>query len=158
MKFKIKSATINDLKRVQELNLLLFEKEYAEFDDTLNCKWTFGKEGTEYFKNRIIKDDGCIFVAVVGDEIVGYLAGGIKDNKNNHRLLPKFAELENMFVLDRYRCMGVGSNLYQVFTDWCKSKGVGRLRVVASAQNVGAINFYRKKGFLDYDLVLETNL
>ncbi|MCK9379109.1 MAG: GNAT family N-acetyltransferase [Candidatus Moranbacteria bacterium] len=63
-----------------------------------------------------------------------------------------------MFVLDKHRGMGVGSKLYQAFVNWSKSKGVKRLRVGASAQNVVGINFYRKNGFADYDLILETNL
>lgn len=158
MESKIKSATIEDLKRVQELNLMLFKKEYAEFDSTLNCNWTFGEDGTEYFKSRITEDDGCVFVAIVDDEIVGYLTGGLMDTKKTYRVLPDSAELENMFVLDKCRGMGIGSKLYQAFVDWCKSNNVGRLRVVASAQNVGGINFYRKKGFSDYDLILETNI
>lgn len=158
MESKIKSATIEDLKRVRELNLMLFEKEYAEFDSTLDCKWTFGNDGTEYFTNRITKEDGCLFVAYVNDEIVGYLAGGLMNNKKGYRVLPKSAELENMLVLDKCRGMGVGTKLYQAFVDWCKLKGVGRLRVVASAGNVDGINFYRKNGFSDYDLSLETNL
>ncbi len=158
MESKIKSATIEDLKRVQELNLMLFEKDYAEFDSTLNCKWTFGEDGTEEFKTRITEDDDCVFVAYVNDEIVGYLVGGLMDNKETHRVLPNSAELENMFVLDKCRGMGIGSKLYKAFVDWSKSKGVGRLRVVVSAQNAAGINFYRKNGFSDYDLILETNL
>ncbi len=158
MKSKIKPATIEDLKRVQELNLMLFEKEYAEFDSTLNCKWTFGEDGTEYFKTRITEDDGCVFVAYVNDKIIGYLAGGLMNNKEIYRILPNSAELENMFVLDKCRGIGIGSKLYQAFVDWSKSKGVGRLRVDVSAQNAASINFYRKNGFSDYDLILETNL
>lgn len=158
MESKIKSATIEDLKRVQELNLMLFEKEYAEFDSTLNCKWTFSEDGTEYFKGRITEDDGCVFVAIVDDEIVGYLAGGFINNKKTYRVLPNSAELENMFVLDKCRGMGIGSKLYQAFVDWNKLKDVKRLRVSASAQNVAGISFYKKNGFSDYDLILETNL
>ncbi len=158
MKFKVKSATINDLKKIQELNLLLFEKEYAEFDETLNCKWTFSKEGTEYFKNRINKNDGCVFVACSENEIVGYLAGGLISNKENYRVIPKSAEIENMFIADKHRRMGIGTKLYQLFVDWCKAKEVKRLRVTASAQNKGGINFYRKNGFTYYDLTLEKEI
>lgn len=158
MEIQIKPATIENLKAIQELNQMLFEKEYAEFDNTLDRNWPFSEDGTEYFKYRITKDDGCAFVALVDDEIVGYLAGGLMDNSKNYRILPNSAELENMFVLEKCRGLGVGSKLYQAFVDWCKSKEVGRLRVVASAQNSGGINFYRKNGFVDYDLVLEADI
>lgn len=158
MEFKIKSAVIENLKRVQELNLMLFEKEYAEFDNTINRKWTFSEDGTKYFKSRITEDDSCLFVAYIDDEIVGYLAGGLLDRRKGYRLQLNSAELENMFVLDKYRGIGIGSKLYQAFFDWSKSKGVKRLRVIASAQNAAGIGFYRKNGFIDYDLILENDL
>ena len=157
MESKIKSATIKDLKEIQRLNQMLFEKEYKEFDNTLNCKWAFGKDGKNYFKKCITEDDRCVFVAYLNNKIVGYLAGGI-DNGGSYRILPKFAELDYMFVLSKYRGKGIGTKLYQTFLDWCKAKNVGKLRVIASAQNWRSINFYKKNGFFDYDLILETNI
>lgn len=158
MEFKIKPATIDDLKTVQGLNLMLFEKEIVDFDSTLNREWTFSEVGENYFKARIVEDDGCVFLAYVDNEIVGYLAGGLVDVKKSYRALPNLAELENMFVLDKNRGMGIGSKLFQAFVEWSKLKKVSRLRVAASAQNVGGLKFYRKNGFTDYDLILETNL
>lgn len=157
MEFIIKIATINDLAVIQELNLKLFEKEYTEFDDTLDCGWTFGEDGESYFKKHITEDDSCVFVAFIHNLVIGYLAGGLAE-KDPSRVLPKFAELESMFVLDEYRGQGVGKKLYETFVDWCKQKGVGRLRVIASCQNISGINFYRKNSFLDYDLILETKI
>lgn len=157
MESKIRLATLDDLNDVQTLSLALFKKEYADFDKTLNLEWTFSEEGEKYFKEHIIEDKNCVFVAYADDKIVGYLAGGLSET-SPYRVLPGFAELKNMFVQDTYRSAGIGTRLYQAFTQWCKSKGVGRLRVVASAQNVDGIKFYRKNGFVDYDLALETNI
>jgi diamine N-acetyltransferase len=158
MEFKIRLATIDDLKAIQGLNLMLFKKEYAEFDDTLNCNWTFGKDGEEYFTKCITEDDGCVFVACINDKIIGYLAGGLVDKIEPYRVPLKSTELENMFVIDKYRDKGIGSQLYQAFVGWSKSKGANRLRVSACAQNLEGINFYRKNGFIDYGFVLETNI
>ena len=155
---KIRPATINDLKDIQNMNLKLFEKEIKEFDDTLNSNWTFGKEGTDYFEGRITEEDGCVLVACDDDKIIGYLSGGIHNEKISYRILPKFAELENMFIVEEFRNTGIGSMLCKNFAEWCKQKGVGRLRVVASSKNTNGINFYKKNGFADYDLVLEKDL
>ena len=157
MEPKIKSATIDNLKNIQKLNLILFKKEYNEFDKTLNCDWTYGNDGEEYFKNRILKDDGCALVAYINNNVVGYLVGGL-DKKGSYRVLPIFAELENMLVLDNCRSKGVGTKLFNAFIDWCKSKDVKRLRIVASAQNVRAIEFYKRNRLTEYDLILESNI
>ncbi len=153
----IRNATIEDLQKVQELNLKLFEKEHKEYDPLLNLNWTFGEEGTKYFKDRISKDDGCVLVAVVEDKIVGYLCGGLT-KAEKYRHLPIVAELESTLVLDEFRSKGIGKKMYIKFIDWCKTKNVGKLRVEATAQNELAIKFYRSNGFKDYTLILEADL
>ena len=158
MSLEIRSATIDNLEDIQILNLLLFKKEYKEFDNTLNCEWTFSEDGKNYFKNRITENDGCAFIALNNDKIIGYLVGKIHEEKVPCRILPLFAELENMLILEEYRGQGTGDKLYLAFVRWCKSKEVGRIRVVASAKNTTAINFYRKNGLVDYDLILESDI
>jgi ribosomal protein S18 acetylase RimI-like enzyme len=154
---KIKRATIKNLKDVQKLNLILFKKEYKEYDKTLNCKWTLSKKGEEYFKNRITESDGCVLVACADEKVVGYLVGSLHDVRPG-RILPIFAELENIFILDKYRNMKIGTKLCRSFFKWCKLKNVGRVRVIASAMNSRAIKFYKGNGFEEYDLILETDI
>ncbi len=139
MEYTIKPATIKD------------------FDNTLNCEWTFSKDGEEYFKEHLTNENYCVFLAYCDNQIVGYLAGGLA-KKGSKRIINNLAELGNMMVLEEFRTKGIGAKLYQAFLEWCKLKGVGRLRVVASAQNLRGINFYRKNGFTDYDLILEKNI
>ena len=153
----IKEATIENLKDIQDLNLALFKKEHNEYDDTLNLNWTFGKEGTDYFKKRIIEDNGYALVAESDGKIVGYLVGAIS-KAEFYRTISKIAEVENMLILEEYRSKGIGNELMDKFFSWCKSKGADRIKVVASAQNIKAINFYKKNGFLDYNLTLERNI
>lgn len=155
MEITIKEATLEDMNTVQQLNLLLFEKEYDEYDKSLNMEWTFGDEGTDYYKKRI--ENGFIAIAIVDGKNVGYICGGLK-KAEAYRKLPKVAELENMFVLDEFRSKGVGSVLYEEFLFWCRENNVGKVRVEATTQNSRAIRFYQKNGFKDYTLILESDL
>lgn len=154
MKLVIRKATINDLHKVQALNLELFKKEHKEYDPLLNLEWTLGKEGTKYYKDRIKKDDGCVLVAEVDGEIIGYLCGGMV-KVEAYRKMPLVAELENTLVLEKFRSKGIGQKLFNGFLEWCTNMHVGKIRVEASAQNERAIKFYRKNSFIDYMLVLE---
>ena len=154
---KIRKATLEDLKDIQRLNLLLFEKEHKEYDKFLDLNWTFGEVGTRCFKNHLIKENSCAFVVEDAEEIVGYLAGG-ESEVEDYRNVPKVAELDNMLVLEKYRGQGVGGMLYDAFIGWCKGRNVKLLRVEASAENKQAIGFYRRNGFEDYNLVLEREL
>lgn len=157
IEIKIQKATIENLRDIQNLNLKLFEKEYKEYDKLLNCNWTFSEEGTQYFKDKILQKNNCSLVAVEKDKVVGYLVGGVTKGET-YRNLPKMAELEDTFVLEEYRNLGIGTKLYEEFVKWCKSNGVKIITVQATAENNKAINFYRKNGFKDYTLVLEHKL
>lgn len=154
---EIREAVVGDLKRIQELNLMLFEKEKREFDELLDLNWTFGEEGASHFEDAIGKDTACAFVVEDDGRIVGYLVGGICKVESYRNAL-KSAELDNMFVLEECRGKGVGGMLYDSFVQWCKEKDVKMLRVNASAGNEGAIGFYRKVGFEDYSLTLERKI
>lgn len=157
MEVIIQIATINNLKKIQELNLKLFEKEHKEYDSSLNLNWTFGKVGTKYYKNRILKENGCVLIAIVDNKIVGYLCGGISE-KEAYKIPSITAELENTFVLEEYRSKGIGKKLYDKFIKWCKNKNVKKVKVKASAQNLLAIKFYRNNDFKDSVLTLEMDL
>lgn len=152
----IRKADINDLKEVQNLNLSLF-KSHIEYDKQLDLNWPFSNEGTEYFSERISSEDGCVLVAEIQDEIVGYLCGGIREPET-YRKIDKAAELENMFINPNHRSKKVGSKLISEFLNWCKSQKVQKVKVEASAQNHLAINFYKKNNFNDYSLSLELDL
>ncbi len=158
MEPEIRLAVVENLKEIQGLSLSQFENELKEeFDTTLNREWSFSKDGEDYFKRSIMEEDRCVFVAIIDEKIIGYLEGGISQCGSN-RMLSKLAELEYMFVMEEYRSSGIGTKLYQAFVDWCKEKGAKRLRTETSAKNEDAINFYKKNGFIDYDLILETNI
>ena len=151
---KVRKAVIGDLKRIQELSLMLFEKEIEEYDELLDMDWTFGEIGDKFFRKCLTGENTCSFVVEDKGKIVGYLVGE-EVKGENYRILPKVAELDNMLVLKEYRGKGVGKMLYGAFIQWCKERGVKMIKVQASAKNKEAIAFYRKMGMEDYTLVLE---
>jgi len=157
MKFEIRVATLDDLHKIQELNQMLCKKEKNEYDSTIISDWPFGEDGTKFYMNRITGDDGCVLVAVLKDEIVGYLAGGIIKSET-YRIIPSMVELENMFILEEHRSSGVGKKLYDKFMQWCKTQKVNKVRVVASSKNKKGIKFYLDSGFEEYSLMMEQDL
>lgn len=154
-KIEIREATIRDLKDIQKLNHELCEKENREFDSTINPDFSLTEKGEKHFRLRIEKNKGCILIALDRDKIIGYLSGGVS-KPEAYRKIPKIAELGSVFILEEYRNKGVGTKLHSSFIDWCSKKGMKRIRVVASAKNFKAINFYKKNKFKEYNVVLET--
>lgn len=65
------------------------------------------------------------------------------------------AEIENMYIKEKYRKRGVGAALVKAVLKLAKQKGARRFRVEVLIKNKSAVKFYRKLGFKDFGLVLE---
>ena len=150
----IRKANMEDLKDIQTLNNKLFELEYYNFDDTLKLNWPFENESTEYFKNMI--ENEIVFIAELDKNIIGYLAGSISEEVSY--ITQSFAELDNMYVEDKYRRIGVGTLLIDEFKKYCKEENIQNIKVTASAKNSRAIKFYMKNGFEDYNVTLKMKI
>lgn len=100
----IRKATIDDLNKIQNLNNELFKLEKENYDSTLVLNWPLTEEGKNYFKNLIIND--YVVVALIDNEIVGYLAGTINDKGSYEEI--QYGEINNMLVNSNYRGYGIG--------------------------------------------------
>lgn len=150
----IKKATIKDLECIQELNKKLFVREFEKYNKLLNIEWTFGDEGTKYFK-ELIQDD-FVYITEINNNIVGYLAGCIHDR--NECFVEQFAEIENMYIESQYRRLKIGSKLISRFKEYCKENNVKYIKVSAWNENIEAINFYKNNKFEDDEKTLVCKL
>jgi len=154
MKYKIRKATIEDLKTVQELNEKLCLKENKEFDSTIIPNYSLTEEGRADFEKCITGEFSITFVVEVEGKVVGYITGGIQEVED-YRNIKYICDLGSMWVDEKYRSEGIGKEFVKEFEKWCKDKNISRLKVTASVQNKKGINFYKREGFEDYDVVLE---
>lgn len=150
----IRKAKLTDLGTIQNLNNKLFALELENYDSTLVKDWAISKEGKEYFKDLI--NNHFVVVALLDEEIVGYLAGTINEQGSYENI--QYGEINNMFVKDNCRGYGVGKTLVNEFKLYCKNNGIDNLIVTASAKNINAITFYKRNGFEDFNLTLTMNI
>lgn len=157
MEINIKPAKIENLKDLQNLNLLLRKNLIAEFNHALNLEWSIKKCGEEFFNNAISDENACAFIAEDDSKIIGYLVGSTCE-EDLSRTFPQAAEIDSFFVSEKFQSHGIGAKLYSTFVDWAKSKNIKRIRVETPAGNIRGINFYRKCGMNDHDLILECEI
>ena len=92
-------------------------------------------------------------IIALKDEVpVAYLAGSISD-KCTYSLL-QYGEINNMFVDSSFRGQGIGKALVDNFKQYCAEKNIQNLKVVASAKNKDAQEFYKTQGFSEFDITL----
>jgi ribosomal protein S18 acetylase RimI-like enzyme len=153
----IRRATQEDLDIIQKLNQKLCKRENHEFDATVKQNFPLTEDDLEYIK-KSIKGDGKLCLVVEDDNtLIGYLIASIEP-AGSYRNIEKVSELDSFWVEPDYRNNGLGKKLVNEFKKWSLDQGVDRIRVNVSTQNVGAIKFYKREGFEDYDSILEANI
>lgn len=152
----IRRATNKDLPNIISLSLELMTYD-IQFDNSMDKNWPKSENAREFYEERIKKDDGVIFVAEINADIAGCLIGCLIEPLC-YRKVKTLAEIEEVFVLEKYRSSQVGSKLMEHFFAWAKEKQAERVRVVVSAANSRAIGLYKKLGFHEHDMVLEQNI
>jgi GNAT superfamily N-acetyltransferase len=153
---KLKRATMDDLLTIQTLNDKLFKYEMDRDLDEYISNWAFGKESKEYFSDLI--ENNYVILATVDNEPVGYLAGSLYQDDTYSYYDGLTAELDNMFIEEEYRKLGIGSKLINAFTEWCKKQSAKRIFVTATIGNDNTIEFYKKHGFKDLNITLRKKL
>lgn len=154
MVINIRTAKLEDLKIIQSLNNQLFKLEKENYDSTLVQDWPLSEDGRQYFEDLIINH--YVIVAIKDETIVGYLAGSINEKGSYEEI--QYGEINNMLVDNNYRGYGIGKMLIDNFKNYCKENNIMNLKVVASAKNIKAIDFYKKNGFNDFDITLTTEI
>lgn len=97
-------------------------------------------------KMLVESDSSVVYAAVDGNEIVGMVTGQliISTAAGGSSVL-----LEDMYIRKDHRRSGVGSMLITFLESWGKSRGCGRMQLVADRTNISAHVFYVKNGFAE---------
>lgn len=135
------------------INIVPFKKEYSNAFYTLNKEWLqtyfyvepYDEEVLSKPEDYIINKGGYIFFAMLNNNVVGTYA--FMPLKNE----PGF-ELTKMAVSPNLRGKKIGQLLLQHSLNFAKSNNFKRLLLYSSTKLENAIYLYRKVGFTELDL------
>lgn len=125
--------------------------------------WSERSGPTEEYMNRaaenILKDvkekQGKIFISYDESNPIGYIAGYVgKDIEND----ADYFHVDALFVDERFRGKGIGTNLLKKIEEHAKSIGQTKIGLGVLAGNIRSHNYYKKIGFKDYDILLLKDL
>ena len=110
----------------------------TKFEELKNPLNTMNTEFEEYL--------GWIgFIAEENDEIIGYSIGRIKEK--DHKVIDTEGYLEEFFVTEPMRSIGIGTKLFNRIVEEFKIKGCKSIGTDAYATNTKALDYYEKVGF-----------
>ena len=155
MEIEIRLAKISDLESIMDLSQKLFEFERG-FGKTFKMDWSYSDDAKKFFISRIKGEGGITLIAEKDNKVIAYLCSHTATY--SYRSINPIAEIENMFIDEKYRYKGLGKVLFKRLKEHLKKNGIKRMKVGALAQNDQAIKFYKRIGFKEFETVLEQNL
>lgn len=155
MQVQIRKATLKDLYTITLLNQSLFQYEEAYAHD-YNLDWPKSDIGQKYFRKSIQNPAFTNLIAEVDQKPAGYVIAYIAHYP--YRRVNPICELDTMIVVKAYRRLGIGTKLVTEVKKFAKAYKAKVIRVGAIAQNEPALNFYKKNGFTETNIYLETKV
>ncbi len=150
---QIRKATLQDLATLKqfEQGVITYERPFA-----LNLK----EDPITYYtiENLINSDDAELLVAIIENKLVGCGYALIKDSAV-YKKPDQYAYLGFMYVIPEHRGKGINGTVTKHLITWATSKNITEIQLDVYADNVSALNAYKKVGFKP-DLLqmrLETN-
>ncbi len=131
---------------MEEVEIISYISKYKEQFKELNYEWL-----NKYFEiepmdeeilsnpQKIIKNGGQIFLALINGEAVG-TAALIKMNESTY-------ELAKMSVTEKHQGKSIGKKLCQAAIEYAKDKKLKNIFLESNSKLTPAINLYKKLGF-----------
>jgi len=145
----------NPLHRADKLKIISFKEEYSNYFRDLNIEWLekyfqvekHDKEVLNNAKAYIIDKGGYIFFALYKGEVVGTVA--LMNEAEGY-------ELSKMAVSSKYQGLKIGQQLLQFSIHFARNKGWSELLLYSNTILKNAIYIYRKYGFQEVELEIDS--
>ena len=158
MKIEIRKAVLKDTSQI-----VVLTKELWDFHKDWKPSFVVVKKNgikifEEYCKKSIRSKYGIVFVAIVNDELVGYIFA------KRDFLPPVFKNTENVYDLKGlmlkkgFRRQGLGKRLINELEKELKRRKVNLYTLNVNPRNKKAHDFYKKNNLKDFNMVMVKKL
>lgn len=151
-------------KHGDEKGLLELDKQFWEIHSSIDPFIELKKDFTEkdYLKNakKVISNrrkNNFYFVAELDSKIVGLINFQIQNNDKLFKL-EKYGYLDLVIVNKKYRKLGIGKTLIDSCLSFLQSKHIRAIKFHTNWNNPGAIDAFRKLGFIEKNIMFYKEL
>jgi len=147
MVISVKEATIYDLDTINKMAVDTFYETYSWYN-TAEDMQTYTRENfnKEQIKKELEEKETQFFIAVIGNETVGYAK--MRANKNPPELgVAKSIEIERIYVAQKFQKQKAGYALIKKCMEYAKKRKLDCMWLGVWKNNKRAIAFYERVGF-----------
>ena len=141
----------NEIVPLQKIGRQTFQETFSDSNSEENMK-NYLEEGfsVEKLTSELHNPDSEFYFATHDNEIIGYLKVNFGDAQTELKD-NKALEIERIYVLNAFHGKRVGQLLYDKAITIAKEKGVEYVWLGVWENNVRAMRFYTKNGFVAFD-------
>jgi ribosomal protein S18 acetylase RimI-like enzyme len=148
---EIKRITVQELDQLKEIGRKTFQETFSESNDDENMKkYLDEKFSSDKLIEELNNTDSEFYFATLENDVIGYLK--VNFGESQTELKDDTAlEIERIYVSKEFHGKKVGQLLYEKAIQIAKDKNVHYVWLGVWENNVRAISFYTKNGFVEFD-------
>jgi ribosomal protein S18 acetylase RimI-like enzyme len=151
IKIDIQKATINDTEEVQNICIKTFYETFSTANSEENMqKYLSENFSINQLNIELNNENSEFYFATTNNTIIGYVklnfGSSQTELKDKHT-----AEIERIYILKEFYGKKVGQVLCDKAIEIAKQKRVAFIWLGVWEENLRAINFYKKNGFIEFD-------
>lgn len=147
----LKKADITNIELLQKIGKQTFIETFAQTNTTEDMdKYLIQSFSTKQLSKELNNPYSCFYLAIINDEVVGYLKVNWSKAQTERHDLQAF-EIERIYVLNEYHGKKVGQKLYEKALSLAKNRQSTYIWLGVWEKNPKAIRFYEKNGFVVFD-------
>jgi len=148
---QIKEISLNDIDQLQKIGRQTFQETFSESNSEENMK-NYLEEGfsSEKLTKELTNKDSQFYFATLENEVIGYLKVNFGESQTELKG-EKSLEIERIYVSKEFHGKKVGQLLYEKAIQIAKDKNVDYVWLGVWEENLRAISFYTKNGFIEFN-------
>lgn len=148
---EIKKITLSDIDQLQKIGRQTFYETFASRNTEENMKKYLDERfSLEELTAELSDGDSEFYFATLDGNVIGYLK--LNFERSQTELKDDNAiEIERIYVLKDFHGKSVGQLLYDKAIQIAKKKNADYVWLGVWEENLRAINFYKKNGFVEFD-------
>lgn len=148
---QIKEISLSDIDQLQKIGRQTFQETFSESNSEENMK-NYLEEGfsSEKLTKELTNKDSQFYFATLENEVIGYLKVNFGESQTELKG-EKSLEIERIYVSKEFHGKKVGQLLYEKAIQVAKDKNVDYVWLGVWEENLRAISFYTKNGFIEFD-------
>ena len=151
METTIRKVTGTDLQQLQAIAEKTFLESFSgTVSDNNMKKYLENNLSLDKMKAELNNQESEFYFVEAGDEVIGYLKLNFGQSQTEVKA-DDGVEIERIYVYHKFQGKQVGQQLYEKAMQVAAQKGADYVWLGVWEENKGAIRFYQRNGFVEFD-------